>query len=71
MKLDVLRWDLCKSVRYTLDGSTPNENSRYVLEDDNVMNITESTFISGRCQDNDGRMDEQITNSYFEEITPS
>ena len=66
IQLNVLKWDICKYIRYTLDGSIPNENSMFVTQNKNVINVTKSTTVQARCQYNNTQLDPQITTTYFE-----
>ena len=45
LDFNVLRWDLCESIRYTLDGSIPNNKSPMLTQLNNELNITKSTTI--------------------------
>eukprot|EP01083_Nonionella_stella_P012053 34228_1 len=65
IQLNVLRWDICKYVRYTLDRSVPNINSAYVMQNKNVLNITKSVMLQARCQYFDDKLDPQVTTANF------
>ena len=65
IELNVLRWDICKYIRYTLDETIPNQMSLSVMQNNNVINITQSTVVQARCQYFNGELDSQITTATF------
>ena len=70
VKINVINWDEtnngCKYIRYTTDGSIPNENtSTYVVNNKFMINVTKTTMLRASCQYYNGSMDPQISDSYF------
>eukprot|EP01084_Bolivina_argentea_P059098 107867_1 len=67
VKINVLNWNICKYIKYTMDGTNPNINTKtYVVNNAFMVNITKTTLIKASCQYFNDIMDPQITESYFE-----
>ena len=67
VKINVINWTACKYIRYTTDGSIPNENtSTYVTNNNWMINVTKTTMLRASCQYYNGSMDPQISDSYFQ-----
>ncbi len=66
VKLNVTNWNLCPTIRYTIDGSQPNGNSLSIIKSDNVINVLKTTPINAVCQYQNKSLDLQITETLFE-----
>lgn len=68
VKFNVTDWTLCPYIRYTKDGSIPNQNSILITNITNILNITQNTTLNARCQYLNKSLDTQITQTFYQRI---
>eukprot|EP01083_Nonionella_stella_P065135 170403_1 len=62
IQMEVIDWNKCKCVRYTRNGTKPNQNSNKLLSNTETIYVTQTTNIQASCQYYDESMDPQVTN---------